>query len=102
MRSEKYILLTLEFRREDGQFAAYCRELGTATCGETFEEAHKNILEAVTLDLNTLEDIGERERVFKERGIKIQNKGKKMEEAREVPLLPGSLVENRSFPIAVA
>jgi predicted RNase H-like HicB family nuclease len=102
MTSAHYISLTLEIRREDGQFAAYCRELGTATCGDTFEEAHKNIVEAVTLDLNTLEDIGERERVFKERGIRIQSDRDDKEEAREVTLFPGSWAENRSFPIPVA
>lgn len=102
MTSAHYISLTLEIRREDGQFAAYCRELGTATCGDTFEEAHKNIVEAVTLDLNTLEDIGERERVFKERGIRIQSDRNDKEEAREVTLFPDSWAENRSFPIPVA
>ena len=97
---EQYILLTLEIKKEDGQYAAYCRELGTATCGDTLDEAQDNIVQAVILDLNTLEDIGERDRFFKERGIKVYRSASKRKQAREVPVAPDSWASNRPFPIA--
>lgn len=102
MKREQYILLTLEITKEDGQYAAYCRELGTATCGDTLDEAQANIVEAVMLDLNTLEEIGERARFFKERGIKVYRSATRKKEAREVPVSPDSWASNRPFPIAYA
>jgi len=67
---QQYVVLTLEVRREDAQFASYCRELKTASCGETFEEAVSNLEDAVVLHLNSLERLGERRRVFRECNIR--------------------------------
>ena len=64
-----YVVLTLKFRKEGDKWTARCMELGTATFGPTLEEAEERIREAVTLHLNTLEDVGERERFFKEHNI---------------------------------
>jgi hypothetical protein len=38
-------------------WTAECKEVGTATFGETFEKAKANIKEAVDLHLNMLEDV---------------------------------------------
>ncbi|HLZ68930.1 MAG TPA: type II toxin-antitoxin system HicB family antitoxin [Dehalococcoidia bacterium] len=59
-----YVLLTFRVRAEDGQFAAYCDELGVASCGDTVQDAFRAIEEATLLYLNVLnviEDGGERE-----------------------------------------
>lgn len=64
-----YIVLTLKFRKEGDKWTARCVELGTATFGSSLEEAEERIREAVTLHVNTLEDVGERERFFKEHNI---------------------------------
>jgi predicted RNase H-like HicB family nuclease len=69
---QKYIELTFQICTEDGQYAARCVELGTATCGDTFEEAERNLRDAVSLDVNSLEAYGERSRFFRERGIRIK------------------------------
>ena len=67
-----YIILTIIFNKEkDGKWTARCKELGTSTFANTFDEVHEDMREAVTLHLNTLEDVGERKRFFKERGIKL-------------------------------
>jgi len=66
-----YIILTLEFRKEGRRWTAHCTELGTATFGRSFEEARDRMTEAVLLHLNTLEDVGERERFFNERKIRF-------------------------------
>jgi predicted RNase H-like HicB family nuclease len=66
-----YVVLTLEFRKIDRRWTAYCKELGTATFGRSLPEADERIKEAVLLHLNTLEDVGERERFFREHNIKL-------------------------------
>ena len=69
---DKYILLTFSITEEDGQFAARCKELGTVSCGDTFEEARDNIADAVVLHVNTLEELGDRARVFRENKIRVK------------------------------
>ena len=71
MRSEGYIVLTYKFRKEDKRWTGYCEELGTATFGRSLPEVEKKLDEAVWLHLNTLEDVGERERFFKEQNIQF-------------------------------
>jgi len=66
-----YVKLTYKFRKEGRKWTAHCEELGTATFGPTLLEAQKRIVEATLLHLNTLEDVGERKRFFKENGIKL-------------------------------
>lgn len=68
-----YIVVTFEFRREGRRWVAYCEELGTATFGRSIPEAEKKLEEAVLLHLNTLEDVGERTRFFKEHSIKFHH-----------------------------
>jgi len=70
----RYVTLTIVIEEADNQYAAYCEELDTASCGTTLEEAFENIKEAITVDLNALEDIGEREQFFLERGIAIKER----------------------------
>ncbi len=69
MATKGYVVLTAKFRREGRRWTAYCEELGTATFGRSLPEAERKIKEAVVLHLNTLEDVGERERFFKEYNI---------------------------------
>jgi len=64
-----YVVLTFKFKKEKQKWTACCEELGTATFADTIDEADKNLKEAVLLHLNTLEDLGECERFFKENRI---------------------------------
>ena len=56
---------------EEGGYVSTCPDLGIASQGETVDEAFENIKDATLVYLNTIEQLGERERVFKERHIKI-------------------------------
>ncbi|GAH04435.1 unnamed protein product [marine sediment metagenome] len=69
MKVEGYIILTFQFRKKGRRWTAYCEQLGTATFGRSLPEAQARLKEAVLLHLNTLEDVGERERFFKENKI---------------------------------
>ena len=68
-----YITLTLQFEKEGRRWVGVCEELGTSTYSRSLPETEKLLAEAVVLHLNTLEDVGERERFFKEHGIEIHN-----------------------------
>lgn len=70
-----YVKLTLLFHQEDKQWVGVCHELGVSSWGDSFEEAKDALEDLVVLDLNALEDIGERERFFQEHGIKVYYDG---------------------------
>lgn len=65
-----FIILTLLLRQDGNVWTAECRELGTATYADSFEEAHRELVELVELHLNTLEQTGEREYFFEKNGIR--------------------------------
>lgn len=50
--------LTVEFKDQASQWLAECLELGTATYAETLEEVRREIRESVTLQLNSVEELG--------------------------------------------
>ncbi len=66
-----YIALEVLVRKEDSQYSSWCPDLDIASCGDSPEDAVRNLGDAVGLYVNTLEKEGERELVFKERGIRI-------------------------------
>ena len=77
----------------DGQFAAECKELGTASCGDTVEEALSNIQEAVAVHLEALTSLGQLERVFREKGI--------IPQATPAQREPAHASINHTVPVAV-
>jgi len=73
MANGGYVVLTLEFHKEGKKWVAHCKELGTATYGYTLNDAEEKLKEAVSLHLNTLEDVGEREKFFKKHNIQYHS-----------------------------
>ena len=71
MAKKGYVILTLKFQKQGRRWTAYCEELGTATFGRSLPEADQRLKEAVLLHLQTLEDVGERNRFFQEHNIKV-------------------------------
>lgn len=69
--SAGYIVVTLVFQKAGKRWTARCEERGTAIFARSLPEAEKRIKEAVLLHLDTLEDVGERERFFKEHKIQF-------------------------------
>jgi predicted RNase H-like HicB family nuclease len=63
------VTLTLRFRHEGQQVAAWCDELEVHSCGDTLDEAADNIVDATICYLNAIEELGERPRIFEEQGI---------------------------------
>ena len=97
-----YIVVTLRFTQEGDQWSAVCEELGTAACGDTFEEADEAICELVVLHLNTLEKAGTREAFFKKHGIKYHKGRPKRSRPRQVSIDRGEYASYMEVPLPAA
>jgi predicted RNase H-like HicB family nuclease len=98
-RIKGYIVVTVRFSEEGRQWSAVCRELGTAACGDTFEEAREAIEDLMLLHLKALEDAGTRQEFFKKHGIKFF-KQKPKTVTCDSPLHAGEVVAPITLPIA--
>jgi predicted RNase H-like HicB family nuclease len=102
MKSSCYIRVTVVFEQEkDGRWTAECRELGTATFGNTFEEAREFISEAIELHLDTLKKNGQTERFFKENGIRLIKEKPTQNIRINVPINPNIFIKPFTYPVHV-
>ena len=79
-----YIAVEIVVTKEGNQYSSWCPNLDIASCGDNPEEAVRNLGDAVELYLNMLEEEGERERIFKERDIRLVR--------ADEPVIPSSFV----------
>ena len=63
--------LTIAVWHEDGHWLSECVELEIGSFGDDPNDASAQAMDAVCSYLNTLEDLGQRARVFEERGIQV-------------------------------
>ena len=70
-KKEIFIIVTCNIAKEDDTYVAICPELDVASQGKTVEEANNNVKDAIFLYLNTIEELGTRKAIFKERKIRI-------------------------------
>ena len=95
-----FVILTLAFRQENKQWVGECLELGTSTFARTFKQVHRELIELVELDLNTLEQIGDRERFFKEHGIKFYSDDVPPDHVtKTLPVGKELLMDQHPFPV---
>jgi len=84
------------YNHQEQAYEAECVELGVPAFGETLEGAIEHVEEATSLYLNTIEQLGERARVFDERGIDVRFGRPAGASASEpVALEPGDTVSRR-------
>jgi predicted RNase H-like HicB family nuclease len=95
----KVITVTLQVEREDDQYVSLCPELDIASYGDTVEEALAHLDNAVSIYLDTIEEDGERERIFRERGIKIEER---QATDYKVSVHPGVMATVGRFPVGTA
>lgn len=97
-----YAILTLKFRKEGGYWLGECEELGTATDGRSFDRVRAELARLVVLHLSALQQIGERERVFKERGVRCYRDRLPLEIGQNLPVSAENqtLVELIPIPLA--
>lgn len=99
MSDRRYIVLTMIFEKEGDVWTGHCKELGTASFGDTIEEAEEILRDLIALHLNTLEDVGECDRFLKEHNVPVtlSRRRKKVEIHDTLPL--GTLITKDSFTI---
>lgn len=66
-----YVELTLQFEREGRMWVGTCRELGTSTYSESFDQVQNDLCKLVEEHLDLLGEAGERERFFEKHGIRF-------------------------------
>jgi hypothetical protein len=97
----EFVILTLRFHKEGHYWVGECDELGTATDGRSLVKVTQDLGKLVALHLDGLERAGERERVFRERGIRLYTGRLPTEIARSVPVSETSetLIQLRALPL---
>lgn len=98
--TEGYVILTLRFYQEEGQWVGDCEELGVAHCGDSLDEVRAGLEELLMLTLNTMESVGDRERFLAEHGITLHPSDRPTP-TQEYHVLPDTrLVEPKRIPIS--
>ena len=100
MSATAYVAMTFEFQREGDQWLGQCLELGTATFGDSVDEVADELADLVQLHLNSLEEVGERERFFAMHAIPVFLDHAPQEVTRPLRINAGS-VFTQVRPIAV-
>ncbi len=97
-----FVILTLAFHREGRMWVGNCLELSTSTYARTLEQTQRQLIEMVECHLNTLEEVGERDRFFREHGIEFHTEKTPPTTVRTNLSLDGnSFVQPHQFPVPV-
>ena len=63
--------LTGEIWQEGNMYVAYCPELDISSCGKSVEEARKNLIEAIKINIEETKKMGTFEQFMKEAGFDL-------------------------------
>ena len=99
MKPEGFVVLTLEFRKEDDVWLGRCKELGTSTFADTLEAVNEELRDLIILHLNGLEQAGEIARFFNEYGIEYHTAPVRSVRS-EIPLDQDDFIQMKSFPLS--
>lgn len=61
--------LTEELWKEENMYVSYCPELDIASCGETVDQAKKNLKEVILINLEEAQKNGTLDKLLKEAGF---------------------------------
>lgn len=86
------IKLTEELWREGNMYVSYCPELDIASCGESVEQAKKNLKEAILINLEEAQKLGTLSTLLQEAGF---------DENQDVLALRKELVGFTPFEVAI-
>jgi predicted RNase H-like HicB family nuclease len=104
-KSRRFVLLafTLQPATDIQGVVAFCPALGVASQGATPEEAENNIREAVGLYLTAIDDDGDLDRVFAEKGLTVSylDPGVKVRPLR-APTVDGGQILAELVPVDAA
>ncbi len=103
-KSGIYIVVTNIFTKEKKGYVVECPELGIYSQGDTLEEAEENILDALKVFLNSIEELNLRDNIFKDKNIKLYKYKQIPKEEKETITISPNIEENsfyRKVPIAI-
>jgi predicted RNase H-like HicB family nuclease len=63
------IRLTEEIWKEGNMYVSYCPELDIASCGEDVQQAKRNLLEAIVINIEETKKMGTFEQFLEESGL---------------------------------
>jgi predicted RNase H-like HicB family nuclease len=86
------IKLTEELWKEGNMYVSYCPELDIPSCGETVEQAKKNLKEAILINLEETQRMGTLDKFLREAGF---------DETQEVLALRRELVGFSPIEVAI-
>ena len=92
----KTIELTSEIWQEGNMYTAYCHELDVATAGRTFDEARKNLAEAIEIFFEETKRMGTLRQLLEEAGFSLEAN----DSALISPRVKFCSFEKLSFPIS--
>ena len=105
-RAELLVPLTVAVWQEGDEWVARVLELEVATQADSEDGAFVEAMDAACAYLNTLEELGERERVFAERSIEVYEAEPSLIHPAPVPSElvgnPGFSIRPASVPLAFA
>ena len=67
--STRQFKLTEELWKEGNMYVSYCPELDIASCGETVDQAKKNLKEVILINLEEAQKIGTLDKLLQEAGF---------------------------------
>jgi len=68
----KKMVITVEIWKEGNMFTSYCPELDVASCGHTAEEARKNLIEVIEIQLEETAKLGTLKNFLEEAGYVLE------------------------------
>ncbi len=68
----KNLIITQEIWKEGNMYTSYCPELDVASCGRTIEEAQKNLIEVILIQLEETAKMGTLKEFLENAGYEIK------------------------------
>lgn len=97
--ADGFIVVTLRaFQDEDGYYVSECVELQTASQGDDLSDAIDQALDATRVYLDGISEFGDRDHIFRERGIRVLAKAPAHVELRG-KVQPGDMVKVLVLPL---
>ena len=102
MPATGYVILTLEAYPEGKAYVSRCAELGVTSCGNSLGDAIEALKDAVATYLNAIELLGDRDRIFEEKGIEVRRSRPRMAPLGVDRLPPNAVAGPAIFSIHTA
>ena len=100
MKEKEYLVLILQFYKEEEQWIGDCESLGVMSYGDSIDESRKSLESLISLTLNEWVAAGMRDRMFAERGIVTDTEEWRSQDLTLPTLVPNHLMELHLQPMA--